>query len=162
MYVVSDTYTTCTHHTPTLSCVTLSHSHIHPLNTHHTPTLSCASCDCLQVGHTHNQLDTTFGLLSQHVYDKICGGTTKCDVLSFTGLETVTCMCSYIVYHVHVQPTYSFFDIGLSRSLGVKTAWNYKHSRRLRFPGTLAQRSSQNCRQRHKARLSNRTHSRDH
>lgn len=89
-----------------------SHTHTYTTCTHRTHTLSCASCDCLQVGHTHNQLDATFGLLSQHVYGKISGGTTKRDVLSFSGLETVTCMmCSYIVYHVHVPPNYSFFDI---------------------------------------------------
>ena len=98
-------------HTPHAHITHTIHRHIHHMHTHHTPTLACVSCDCLQVGHTHNQLDATFGLLSQHVYGKVSGGTTRRDVLSFTGLETVPCMCSYIIYHVHVPPNYSFFDI---------------------------------------------------
>ena len=49
----------------------------------------CTLVGCLQVGHTHNQLDGTFGLLARNVYGKQCGGTTARDVLSFTGFEKV-------------------------------------------------------------------------
>ena len=42
-----------------------------------------------QVGHTHNQLDGTFGLLSRHVYGRQCGGTTAVDLLSFSGFYEV-------------------------------------------------------------------------
>ena len=39
------------------------------------------------VGHTHNILDSTFGVLSRHVYGK--HGTTARDLLSFSGFDTV-------------------------------------------------------------------------
>ena len=42
-----------------------------------------------QVGHTHNQLDGTFGCLSRHVYGSQRGGTTGKDVLSFSGFDKV-------------------------------------------------------------------------
>ena len=48
----------------------------------------CPLC-LLQVGHTHNQLDGSFGVLSRHVYGRQCGGTTARDILSFSGFEKV-------------------------------------------------------------------------
>ena len=44
---------------------------------------------CLRfvVGHTHNILDSTFGVLSRHVYGK--HGTTPRDLLSFSGFNAV-------------------------------------------------------------------------
>ena len=39
------------------------------------------------VGHTHNTLDSTFGVLSRHVYGK--HGTTARDLLSFPGFDSV-------------------------------------------------------------------------
>ena len=39
------------------------------------------------VGHTHNTLDSTFGVLSRHVYGK--HGTTARDLLSFSGFNSV-------------------------------------------------------------------------
>ena len=41
-----------------------------------------------KVGHTHNILDSTFGVLSRHVYGK--HGTTARDLLSFSGFDTVS------------------------------------------------------------------------
>ena len=41
-----------------------------------------------QVGHTHNTLDATFGVLSRHVYGK--HGTTARDLLSFAGFNVVS------------------------------------------------------------------------
>ena len=41
------------------------------------------------MGHTHNQLDGTFGVWSRNVYGSNRGGTTGRDVLSFTGLKKV-------------------------------------------------------------------------
>ena len=39
------------------------------------------------VGHTHNILDSTFGVLSRHVYGK--HGTTARDLISFSGFDNV-------------------------------------------------------------------------
>lgn len=39
------------------------------------------------VGHTHNILDSTFGVLSRHVYGK--HGTTARDLLSFSGFDAI-------------------------------------------------------------------------
>jgi len=44
----------------------------------------------LQVGHTHNHLDGTFGVVSRHVYGSQRGGTTGRDVLSFSGFDKVS------------------------------------------------------------------------
>ena len=41
----------------------------------------------LKVGHTHNQLDGTFGVVTRHVYGRQCGGTTAKDVLSFSAFD---------------------------------------------------------------------------
>ena len=40
------------------------------------------------VGHTHNTLDSTFGVLSRHVYGK--HGTTARDLLSLAGFDSVS------------------------------------------------------------------------
>ena len=49
------------------------------------------SLTCLfQVGHTHNQLDGTFGCLSRHVYGSQRGGVTSRDLLSFSGFDAVS------------------------------------------------------------------------
>ena len=42
-----------------------------------------------KVGHTHNQLDGSFGVLTRHVYGRQRGGTTGRDLLSFSGFEKV-------------------------------------------------------------------------
>ena len=61
-------------------------------------THACVSIDvvhanvCLshmQVGHTHNQLDGSFGVLCRHCYGRQCGGTTARDLLSFSGFKKV-------------------------------------------------------------------------
>ena len=57
-----------------------THSHAH--------ITVCPLC-LLQVGHTHNQLDGSFGVLSRHVYGRQCGGTTARDILSFSAFEKV-------------------------------------------------------------------------
>jgi len=43
-----------------------------------------------QVGHTHNQLDGSFGVLSRHVYGSQRGGVTGIDLLSFSGFDQVS------------------------------------------------------------------------
>ena len=77
------------------------------------------------MGHTHNQLDGTFGILSRHVYGRQCGGTTGRDVLSFSGFDkvaahilflfvmfpvdyelyviTFVCMFLFLINHVTIQ-----------------------------------------------------------
>ena len=45
-----------------------------------------------QVGHTHNQLDGSFGNFSMTIYGKRAGGTTGLDVLSFSAFEEVSCL----------------------------------------------------------------------
>lgn len=42
-----------------------------------------------KVGHTHNQLDGTFGLMSRNIYGRQRGGTTARDLLSFTGFKKI-------------------------------------------------------------------------
>ena len=42
-----------------------------------------------KVGHTHNQLDATFGVLSRYVYGKHSRGCAARDLLSFSGFEKV-------------------------------------------------------------------------
>lgn len=42
-----------------------------------------------KVGHTHNGLDGSFGVVSRHVYGSQRGGTTGVDVLSFSGFNKV-------------------------------------------------------------------------
>ena len=46
-----------------------------------------------KVGHTHNQLDGTFGLLTRNIYGRQCGGTTARDMLSFIGFKKVCVLC---------------------------------------------------------------------
>ena len=41
------------------------------------------------MGHTHNQLDGTFGVLSRNIYGRQCGGTTARDILSFSGFAKI-------------------------------------------------------------------------
>ena len=41
------------------------------------------------VGHTHMQLDSSFAVLARFIYGKTSGGTTACDILSFTGFVKV-------------------------------------------------------------------------
>lgn len=71
-----------------------------------------------QVGHTHNMLDSTFGVLSRHVYGK--HGTTARDLLSFPGFNSVSddmhanLYVSHITYHVFI------------RSVGRCSSINYK------------------------------------
>lgn len=48
-----------------------------------------ALCVCVQVGHTHNQLDGSFGQMSRNVYGRQCGGTTARNILSFSSFEKV-------------------------------------------------------------------------
>ena len=52
-----------------------------------------------KVGHTHNTLDSTFGVLSRHVYGK--HGTTARDLLSFRGFNAVSNK------HTHPMHTHS-------------------------------------------------------
>ena len=67
-----------------------------------------------QVGHTHNQLDGTFGVLARFVYGRHCGGTTACDILSFATFDSrtfdkvcVSCMhellCVFIFFNYIVD-----------------------------------------------------------
>ena len=65
-----------------------TYAHAHTTKTHTHAHLKHA-LGRSQVGHTHNQLDGTFGLLSRHTYGHNCGGTTGRDVLSFTGFYNV-------------------------------------------------------------------------
>ena len=42
-----------------------------------------------KVGHTHNALDATFGVLSRHVYGKLSLGQSKMDILSFDHFKQI-------------------------------------------------------------------------
>ena len=43
----------------------------------------------MKVGHTHNDLDATFGVLSRYVYGKNSRGDSRKDILSFKAFEEV-------------------------------------------------------------------------
>ena len=62
-----------------------------------------------QVGHTHNMLDGSFGIVSRHVYGK--HGTTPVDILSFSGFDEVfgllfttsfACTCRHTRFHSQI------------------------------------------------------------
>ena len=46
----------------------------------------------MKVGHTHNDLDATFGVLSRYVYGKHSRGDSRKDILSFKAFEEVRCL----------------------------------------------------------------------
>jgi len=46
----------------------------------------------MRVGHTHNDLDATFALLSKHVYGKHSRGDSRKNILSFSGFKKVEYM----------------------------------------------------------------------
>ena len=74
--------------------VCIIHAYLHSLAYTRTHITICPLC-LLQVGHTHNQLDGTFGLLSRNVYGRQCGGTTARDLLSFSSFKAVCCSCIF-------------------------------------------------------------------
>lgn len=58
-----------------------------------------------KVGHTHNQLDATFGVLSRYVYGKMSKGDSIKNIFSFTGFRKVCWF--YMFPHPRTYPTYS-------------------------------------------------------
>lgn len=70
-------------------CYTVLYGLAHLLHCSHVSGWNVARIHVMRflVGHTHNVLDSTFGVLSRHVYGK--HGTTARDVLSFSAFDEV-------------------------------------------------------------------------
>ena len=56
----------------------------------------------MKVGHTHNELDATFAILSQHVYGKNSRGDARKNILSLAGFKEV-CVHTYACTHTHTH-----------------------------------------------------------
>ena len=107
-------------------CYTLVYTVVHLLLCAHTKKWRLRRIHLLRmkVGHTHNDLDATFGVLSRHVFGKHARGDPRQDILSFKSFEEVpTCLHHRHTYYAlanlivslarHVAP---FMETGLCNS----------------------------------------------
>ena len=69
----------------------------------------------MQVGHTHNDLDAAFGVLSRVIYGKHARGDSRMDLLSFKKFKEVHLTHACMTYPTYNQYTLICYLMTLTR-----------------------------------------------